>query len=351
MSKDINPTGPVLVTGGSGYIASWIVKTLLDKGVTVKTTVRNKKDQGKYQHLLDIAKNSQGTLEIFEADLLVPGSFHAAMQDCEIVFHTASPFKISGFKDPLKDLVDPALEGTRNVLHEVDNITSVKRVVLTASIATIYGDAVEILSKPGGAFTEKDWNTTSSLTHQPYPYSKTVAEREAWKINSRQTRWDLVTIHPGFVLGPSLTSRVDSTSIDMMRSFFNGKFKMGVPDLCLGIVDVRDVAMTEVIAGFTPSAHGRYLVVSSSMTALEMADILKEDYSRVFPVPSKNLPDFLVYLAGPFMGMPWKYLRKNLGTRISFDNTRARKELGFEFRPARQTILDHASQVTQTLSK
>lgn len=106
----------VLVSGGSGYVASWIVKKLLEEGHIVHTTVRNKEKTDKYQHLLDIERNSDGELKIFEADLLKEGSFKDAMKGCEFVFHTASPFFISGIKDAQKQLIEPALQGTRNVL-------------------------------------------------------------------------------------------------------------------------------------------------------------------------------------------------------------------------------------------
>ena len=143
-NQNIDITKPILVTGGSGYVASWIIKTLLEKGFVVRTTVRNKTDVDKYKHLLKIAEDSKGTLKIYEADLLIKGSFSEAMKDCELIFHTASPFKIAGIKNPQTDLVDPALLGTRNVFLSANTTPTVKRIVLTASVATIYCDAIEI---------------------------------------------------------------------------------------------------------------------------------------------------------------------------------------------------------------
>ena len=104
------------------------------------------------------------------------------MTDCELVIHNASPFKMWKIKDPQNELINPALEGTRNVLSTANKTQSVKRVVHTSSIVAIYGDAVDIGNAPNKIFTENEWNTTSSLTQQPYSYSKTIAEKEAWKI-------------------------------------------------------------------------------------------------------------------------------------------------------------------------
>ena len=169
----LNNDAPVLVTGGSGYIASWIIHDLLKAGKNVHTTVRNKDKAGKYDHLIKISEKSSGHLTIFEADLLKEGSFENAMKDCEVVFHTASPFKVEKIKDGYRELVKPALEGTKNVLQSAIKSDKVKRVVLTSSVAAVYGDGKDIINKDNG-FTEADWNTTHSESYQPYQYSKTI---------------------------------------------------------------------------------------------------------------------------------------------------------------------------------
>ena len=140
---NIDRSAPVLVTGGNGYIASWLVKYLLEDGIDVHATVRDPSNDTKVGHLKQIAKGASGTLTLFEADLLHDGAFDEAMTGCELVFHTASPFVISGIKDPQKDLVDPAVQGTRTVLESANRVSSVKRVVLTSSVVSIYGDAAD----------------------------------------------------------------------------------------------------------------------------------------------------------------------------------------------------------------
>lgn len=136
--REIDKTKPVLVTGGTGYLASWIVKLLLEDGVRVRATVRNLSDNTKNQHLINISKESDADLRLYEADLLKPGSFDEPMQDCELVIHTASPFFVTGIKDPENDLIRPAKAGTTNVLTSANETESVKRVVLTSSIVAIF---------------------------------------------------------------------------------------------------------------------------------------------------------------------------------------------------------------------
>lgn len=333
-----------LITGASGYIASWIVKYLLERGDEVHGTVRKISDTMKTGHLLAMEKDYPGKLHLFEADLTNRESFRKAMTGCTKVLHTASPFFITKIRDPRKDLIEPALEGTRNVLTLANQFPSVKRIVVTSSVAAIHSDAADILTKTGRTFTEEHWNTTSSEQYNPYQYSKTIAEREAWKIAGSQGQWTLATINPGFVMGPSLSKRVDSTSIDTMRNLLNGKFKTGVPDLWFGIVDVRDVAMAHILATDNAQASGRYLCVNQVLPLKEMAAILREKYPER-PIPKSTVPDLLIYLTGPFMGFSWKFLKKNLGVPFRTDNTRSRENLGLHYHSIQKTLHDHAEQL------
>ena len=342
---NIDRSAPVLVTGGNGYIASWLVKYLLEDGIDVHATVRDPSNDTKVGHLQQIAKGAPGTLTLFQADLLDDGAFDEAMAGCELVFHTASPFVMFGIKDPQKELVDPAVEGTRNALESANRVSSVKRVVLTSSVVSIYGDAVDLQRNGTDVLTEDDWNTTSSLAHQPYSFSKVQAERAAWEIAEAQNRWDLVVINPGFVLGPSLTTASSSATFDTMKQFYDGRLRMGAPSIELGVVDVRDVAQAHLKAGYTPAASGRNICVSRSMTFLEIGRALAGAYGRRYPFPRRELPKPLVWLAAPTAGVTHKYVSNNVGYPLKFDNSRALEVLGVEFRPVEDTVVDHFQQL------
>jgi dihydroflavonol-4-reductase len=340
--KTIDKSKPVLVTGANGYVASWLVQRLLDEGLTVHAAVRNPNQKEKYAHLDKIAENAPGTIKYFKADLLEEGSYAEAMEGCELVYHTASPFT-SNFKDPQKELIDPAVKGTANVLNQASAIASVKRVVVTSSCAAIYTDAIDVQKTPNSILTEEVWNTTASLDYQPYSYSKTLAEQKAWEINKAQTRWDLVTINPSFVMGPALNAgSVTSESYTILKQLGDGTMKMGVPNLGVGVVDVRDLANAHYKAGFVPEAKGRYITSAHNTSFLEMAKTLQPKYGDSYPVPGKALPKWLLMLIGPLVNksLDRKFISNNVNIEWKADNSKIKNDLNMSFRPLQETMED-----------
>lgn len=333
---------PILVTGATGYVAGWIVKRLLEEGNTVHAAVRDINNKKKIAHLDKIAAETGGTIKYFSADLLIPGSFKDAMQDCEIVFHTASPFT-SNFKNAQTDLIDPAVNGTANVLEEANKTSSVTKVVLTSSCAAIYTDAIECAKGPNGMLTEDMWNTTASLTYQPYSYSKLLAEKKAWEIHAAQSRWSLVTINPSLVLGPALNpDSITSESYSILRQMGDGTLKMGAPMLGIGMVDVRDVAEAHLLAAFNQNARGRYITSAHNTDLLELATSLLPKYGDQYPLPKRKLPKWLLMLVGPFVNKAFsrRFIKNNVDIAWKADNGKIRKELGLQFRPLQETMED-----------
>jgi nucleoside-diphosphate-sugar epimerase len=341
----IDKTKPVLITGGTGYLASWIIKMLLGDGIDVHATVRDPSDGSKAEHLKALGGASKAQLKLYRADLMDPGSFDEAMQGCELVIHTAAPFFITGIKDAEEELIRPALEGTKNVLEAVNRTATLKRVVLTSSVVAIFGDNADIELAPGGIFTEKEWNVTSSAGHQPYSYAKTAAEKAAWEIVGKQDRWDLLTINPGWILGPSLSKRNDSTSIRIMIEFADGTYKRGVAELWSGIVDVRDAAAAHIKAGYTPEASGRHILVSEEATLLDIGNILRKHFGDDYPFPKTQAPKLMFWLIAPLFGFTRKFASKNAGVKIKFDNSYSKADLKLSYIPLEQTVKDHFQQI------
>lgn len=334
----------ILVTGVSGYIASWVVKHLLDRGYTVHGTVRSIQNQEKVSHLLSLAEGSHGVLKLFEADLLEPGSFAKAMKGCEYVIHMASPFFVAGVKDPMQQLIKPAKDGTQNVLDTATKTHSVKRVVLTSSVAAIIGDAKEGQALPGNTFTDSHWNTSSTVNHRPYSFSKTVAEKTAWKLAKDQNQWDLVTVNPGFVFGPSLSKRSDSTSVNFVMDLASGKFLFGLPEMYSSIVDVRDVSLLHVLAMENSEASGRYIGVAAVETFFNIGQLLKHEVGGGYKWPAIQAPKWLAKLVGPLFGQSRKEIENNVGYPYQFDHSRS-QELGLTYRPVAETLVQHVEQL------
>ncbi len=335
----IDKTKPVLVTGANGYVASWLVKKLLEDGITVHAAVRNPQNEEKIKHLRAIADNSKGNIKFFKANLLTEGSYQTAMEGCELVYHTASPF-FTDVKDPQKELIEPAEQGTANVLNTVNLVSSVKRVVVTSSCAAIYTDAIDTVNAPNGMITEEMWNTTASLDYQPYFYSKTLAEKKAWDIVNKQDRWDLVTINPSLVLGPALNAtNATSESIKILKMLGGGDMKMGVPKMGVGLIDVRDVAEAHFRAGFVSEANRRYITSAYNTDFLEMGLSLADKYGD-YPLPKKALPKWLLMLVGPFVDKLFtrRFIRNNVNHPWKADNSKIREELGMEFIPMKNTL-------------
>jgi nucleoside-diphosphate-sugar epimerase len=317
---------------------------LLDRGITtIHAAVRDSSNKDILKYLNKIAERSKSRIKYFDTDLLIENSYEEAMTNCELVFHIASPFKLDS-KNPNEEVIKPALYGTRNVLKSVNRVNSVKKVVLTSSVAAIYGDSIDSRNVPKGVFDESMWNTTSSPNHSEYSYSKMIAEKEAWKIYNNQERWDLAVINPSFVIGPSINPYSNFESKKFMLQMGNGDLKRGVPDITLGVVDVRDVAEAHVKAGFNEKAKERYIVSNRSVSMLQIAKFIRDKYGDQYPVPTKNAPKFLVWLIAPLIGVKRSFVKNNVGYRVEFNNNKSKEILEISYSPIEKAVTDFFQQ-------
>lgn len=332
-----------LVTGGSGFVAGHLIELLLAEDYRVHATVRSLSNPEKLTSLNTLKAHCPGRLELFEADLMKAGSFDQAVQGCDAVFHVASPFLFpEQIKDGRHELLEPALEGTRNVLGAVSACESVRRVVLTSTVGAIFGDYIDVLNLQGGVLRESFFNTTSTLENNPYHYSKVMAEKEAWAICERQKRWSMVAINPGLILGPALTPVSDSGSLFLLGELLKGYFFYGAPDFSFTYADVRDVALGHLRAAERANATGRYILAQTGMISfLDMARILRPHHRRPYLLPLYQLPHWPIRILGPLFGLTQEYIRNHLGIRFTVDNRRSVEELGIVYRPAAETLADH----------
>ncbi|KAL2461222.1 NAD(P)-binding Rossmann-fold superfamily protein [Abeliophyllum distichum] len=261
----------VCVTGASGYVASWLVKLLLQQHYTVRATVRDLGDPRKVSHLKEL-QGSKERLHLFQADLNEEGSFDSAVDGCEGVFHAASPVFFSA-TDPQAELIEPAVKGTLNVLRSCRKVSSVKRVVLTSSTA-----AVTVNKNPPSpdviidetCFSDPVFCKEKELW---YPLSKTLAEEAAWKF-VEENGIDLVVMNPSLVFGPLLQPTLNFTSEIILNLLKEGRTAFPV----YWLVDVRDIARAHILALENPSASGRYCLVGTVMSTSEVLKILVKLY-------------------------------------------------------------------------
>ncbi|KAL7174177.1 hypothetical protein ACSBR2_033435 [Camellia fascicularis] len=243
-----------------------------------RTGERERKTKTEHLLALDGAKER---LHLFKGNLLEEGSFDSMVNGCDGVFHTASPCFVTT-SDPQKELIDPALKGTLNVLGSCTKSPTVKRVVLTSSMA-----AVECIGRPRtpNEITDETWFSNPEFCKENklwYHLSKTLAEDTAWKF-AKEKCIDMVVINPSMVIGPLLQPTLNASSATILE-LINGS--QTYPNVSYGWINFKDVANAHIQAYEIPSASGRYCLVERVAHFSEVVKILHELYLS-FQLPKK----------------------------------------------------------------
>jgi len=335
--SEAHPSRPrVAVTGATGFVGTHLVEELLAQGYRVRALTRAPEDEARVGHLRVLPGSER--LELAAVDLLGQAGLDDALADCEGLFHLAASTRLSA-RDPRREIVDVAVEGTKRVLDAAGRTRGLRRIILTSSVA-----AIQDATKPAGyVFTEADWNE-SATGAEPYPMAKTQAERaaRAWvEAGSRERGQTLVALCPAMVLGPVRTRGHARTSPATLRDLLTRKLP-ACPRLHLGLVDVRDVARAHRLAFEFPDPPQRVLLYAGSLWMQEMATWL----ARAYPqrrVPTRRLPDLALY-AGSFFDkrLSRTFLRHNLGRAWAFDACLPRQTLGLRYRPLEESLRDTA---------
>ena len=325
--------GMVLVTGGSGYIAGFVIRQLVEEGWTVRTTIRSLTREAEVRGWLGVDDDQ---LSFFAADLTSDAGWAEAARGCSHVAHIASPLPTHAVKHA-DDLVVPARDGALRALRFA-RAAGATRAVMTSSVAAIaYGHGADRT-----VFTERDWTNLDDAGVQPYPRSKTVAERAArdWAA-AEGDGLELVTVNPSLVLGPVLAPDF-SASVEVVRRLLAGDLP-GLPPVGFGVVDVRDIADLHVRALTAPGIAGERLIASGPfMTMGEVAQVLR---TRLGPearkVPTRRLPGWFLRAVALFDPMV-RQITGEIGRIRATPADHARELLGWTPRPAAETILDTA---------
>ncbi|CCT69217.1 related to ketoreductase [Fusarium fujikuroi IMI 58289] len=288
----------VLLTGGSGFVGSHCLDLLLQEGYEVVTTVRSEK---KGQDILAAfpAAKSQLSYAIVE-DIARENAFDEAVKTAEFdsVLHVASPFHYKPV-DIQKDLIDPAVNGTLNILKAVsDYAPTVQRVVITSSFS-----AVVNIKHPEKMYREHHFNPITLEEAyedgvQAYRASKAFAERAAWDfVQAKKPGFSLTTMNPPLILGPPTPwlASMDSinTSNERLRDLCQGKWKNKLPPTASWYwVDVRDVALAHVRALENLDAGGRrFFLMQGRMSNAQIAQVAADHYPHLKDKIPKTLVD------------------------------------------------------------
>ncbi|KAL3849457.1 hypothetical protein ACJIZ3_011339 [Penstemon smallii] len=305
----------VCVTGGSGYIGSWLVQLLLHRGYTVNATLKNLNDEKETKHLQSLDGANQSNLRLFQMDLLNYDSIVAAVTGAAGVFHVASPCIVDQVQDPQLQLLDPAIKGTINVLTAAKE-AGVRRVVVTSSISAIFPSP----NWPADVVKDEDCWTDEEYCKQKgvwYPLSKTLAEKAAWKF-AVEKGLDIVVVNPGTVMGPIIPPAINASMLMILR-LLQGCTET-YEDFFMGLVHVKDVALAHILVYENTLATGRHLCVEAISHYGDFAAKVAELYPeyKVPRLPKDTQPGLL----------------------RTKDGSKKLKELGLVFTPMEQIIKD-----------
>ena len=326
----------VLVTGPSGFVGAHVFSALLNAGYAVKGTIRS---PSKAKYLEDKFSAFASDISFITVpDLQAAHALDEAVQDVDYICHIASPYHTTT-TEVLKELIEPAVNGTKNVLTSAVAAPKLKRVIVLSSFAAI--NNLSLVPRPGYVYTEKDWNpvTMEEAVNNGmvgYSASKAFAERAAWDLwkeakEAGKISWDLVTLCPPMIYGPPL-HEVDvskgiqglNTSISRLLAGITGTDPNFTPKVSTpGLphwVDVRDVAKAHIQAlGLDAGASERFALFSS-----------KEFYE-----------DGLATLrAEGAKGLGEEGAKIDKTKSFTIDASKAEKTLGINFIPFEKTIAD-----------
>uniref|UniRef100_A0A0D3ERK5 Flavanone 4-reductase n=1 Tax=Oryza barthii TaxID=65489 RepID=A0A0D3ERK5_9ORYZ len=246
--------GPVVVTGASGFVGSWLVMKLLQAGYTVRATVRDPSNVGKTKPLLELA-GSKERLTLWKADLGEEGSFDAAIRGCTGVFHVATPMDFES-EDPENEVIKPTVEGMLSIMRACRDAGTVKRIVFTSSAGTMYF------------------------------VSKSLAEKAAMEY-AREHGLDLISVIPTLVVGPFISNGMPPSHVTALALLTGNEAHYSILKQ-VQFVHLDDLCDAEIFLFESPEARGRYVCSSHDATihglATMLADMFPEyDVPRSFP--------------------------------------------------------------------
>ena len=327
----------VLVTGATGYIGLHCIHQLLNQGYSVNGSIRSPERKEEIFEALKNHNTSTENLNLFTFNLTEDDGWDEGMEGCDYLLHVASPIALENHDEDF--FVKPAVAGVKRAFKFAKK-HNVKKVVLTSSVAAIF-DTLEEKTY----YDETDWSDPDNPSISHYAKSKTLAERAAWDfVKNEDNPFELAVINPALVIGPSLSGDLGESN-KAIAMVATGKMPVAVP-LQFGYVDVRDVATAHVLAMQNSNSNGeRFALAEKDLWYKDVAKVLREN--GFDKAPTFNVPVWLAKILANF-SKELKITLPYLGRVRSVKNTSKAKDiLGWNPRPAEQSIIDIAEQIKE----
>ncbi|CAO1945259.1 unnamed protein product [Urochloa humidicola] len=273
--------GPVVVTGASGFLGSWLVMKLLKAGYTVRATVRDPTNVTKMKALLDLPGATE-RLSIWRADLAEEGSFDDAIKGCTGVFHVATPMDFES-KDPENEMIKPTVEGMLSIMRACKEAGTVRRVVFTSSAGTVNIEEHQRPAYDHDNWSDMDFCRRVKMTGWMYFVSKTLAEKAAMEY-AAEHGLDLISIIPTLVVGPFLSAGMPPSLVTALALVTGNEAHYSILKQ-VQFVHLDDLCDAEIFLFEHPGAAGRYVCSSHDATIHGLAAMLRERY------PEYNVPE------------------------------------------------------------
>ncbi|XP_022867439.1 vestitone reductase-like [Olea europaea var. sylvestris] len=270
--------GTVCVTGGTGFVASWLIKRLLQQGYSVNTTVRSSPQDSKEKtSYLTSLPGASERLRIFQADLDKPGSFDSAIKGCIGVFHVAHPIDLTE-KETAEMKINKSISGTLGILQACLDSKTVKRVVYTSSAATVVDHNKDLDVVDENLWTDVDYVRRSIDNNFAVSYitAKTLTERAALEFAEKHSL-DLVTVIPTWIHGPFICSRLPGSVSSSLAMIIGNQNVLKYTEI-ISFVHTDDVANAHIFLFECPNAKGRYICSAVEITVDNLAKFLSTRY-------------------------------------------------------------------------
>ena len=327
----------VLVTGATGYIGLHCIHQLLNQGYAVNGSVRSPERKEEIFEALQKHNTPIENLNLYTFNLTEDDGWDEGMDGCDYLLHVASPIALENHDEDF--FVKPAVAGVKRAFKFAKK-HNVKKVVLTSSVAAIF-DTLEEKTY----YDETDWSDPDNPSISHYSKSKTLAERAAWDfVKNEDNPFELAVINPALVIGPSLSGDLGESN-KAIAMVATGKMPVAVP-LQFGYVDVRDVATAHVLAMQNSNSNGeRFALAEKDLWYKDVAKVLRDN--GFDKAPTFNVPVWLAKILANF-SKELKITLPYLGRVRSVKNTSKAKDiLGWNPRPAEQSIIDIAEQIKE----